>query len=346
MIKTMRTFIRLAICILFLPFSSYSMQSTNLQSRLEKGSPGDFIVTAQEGLYTVLILRYKEKNQLILEEVSIPQAQLEIKKIDWQNWLKNHAPGHTSWSFFEIDLEQGKLIESYSVNRQSWLYIDSSEFLLAKLLKLPLQKVPKAARKKIGPPPGSGEQDFRAIWNPPLISSGKALKNPSFEVYQGQWPHDQSIIKDCIIDFYFSSFDPLFPFPYWLEVQSNHYAVSIRAIDSGKGLLSPIKGTIPHRLPSITGAIKRSPEMWTIPIQSPIYYRNFQLYVIDANNSLSQAIALPFQLRESMNEEVFIDISVDTLNKHLKKSCCYRWILVTVSENPITIQSGENFFWE
>lgn len=341
----MKKFIYLALCILFLPFSSYSAQ-TDLQSRFEKGSTGDFIVTAQEGVYTVLILRHKENNQLILEEISIPQAQLEIKKVQWQNWLENHAPGHTSWSLFEIDLEQGKLIESYSISKQSWLYIDSSEFLLSKLLKLPLRKVQKEARKKIGPPPASGEQDFRSVWNPPLICSGKALKKPCFEVYQGQWPHDQSIIEDCTIDFYFSSIDPLFPFPYWLEVQSAHYALSIRAIDSGKGLISPIKGTIPHRLPSITGVTKRSLEIWTIPIQAPAYCHNLQLYAVESKDSSYQAVEIPFQLREGVGEEIFIDISPEALSKVLKKGCYYRWILIPVSEKSVQIQSGENFLWE
>ncbi|MGL5627461.1 MAG: hypothetical protein ACRDDW_08175 [Candidatus Rhabdochlamydia sp.] len=341
----MKKFIYFTLFILFLSFNGYA-QNTTLRNRFEKGTPGDFIVTAQEGVYTVLILRHKEKSQLILEEISIPQAQLEIKKINWQNWLQEHAPGHTSWSLFEIDLEQGKLIESYSINKQSWLYIDSSEFLLSNLLKLPLYKVKQEARKKIGPPPTSGEQDFRSVWNPPLICSGKALKKSSFEVYQGQWPHDQSLIKDCIIDFYFSSLDPLFPFPHWLEIHSSHYTLTIRAIDSGKGLLSPIKGTMPHRLPSITSATKRSPEIWTIPLQAPVYCHNLELYALDAKESLSQAIPIPFQLRLGEGEEVFIDISPDTLHKVLKKGSFYRWILIPVSENSVQIQSGENFLWE
>lgn len=342
--KTMKKLI-LILCVFFLPFSAYSAQNTTLKDRFEKGAPGDFIVTAQEGVYTILILRHREKSQLILEEISIPQAQLEIKKVHWQNWLDEKAPGHTSWSLFEIDLSQGKLIESYSVNKQSWLYIDSSEFLLSKLLELPLYKVNREARKKIGPPPPSGEQDFRSIWNPPLVCSGKALKKPSFEVYQGQWPHDQSIIEDCLIDFYFSSLDPLFPFPHWLEVQSAHYTLTIRAIDSGKGLLSPIKGTMPHRLPSITRATKRSPEMWTISIQAPVYCQNLKLYAIESDSS-NEAVLVPFQLRLGSGEEVFMDISPDALSKILKKGSYYRWVLVPISENLVQIRSGENFLWE
>ncbi|WP_220017488.1 hypothetical protein [Candidatus Rhabdochlamydia oedothoracis] len=343
--KTMKKLIYLALCIFSLPFSVYTAQSTTLKNRFEKGSPGDFIVTAQEGIYTILILRHREKNQLILEEISIPQAQLEIKKIHWQNWLDEKAPGHTSWSLFEIDLSQGKLIESYSINKQSWLYIDSSEFLLSKLLELPLYKVSKEARKKIGPPPGSGEQDFRSIWNPPLVCSGKALKKPSFAVYQGQWPHDQSIIEDCLIDFYFSSLDPLFPFPYWLEIQSTHYTLTIRAIDSGKGLISPIKGTIPHRLPNITVATKRSPEMWTISIQAPVYCHNLKLYAIESD-SLSEAILIPFQLRLGSGEEVFIDICPAALHKILKKGSYYRWVLIPASDSLVQIHSWESFLWE
>lgn len=343
--KAMKKLIYLALWIFFLPFSVYSIQSTTLKNRFEKGSPGDFIVTAQDGIYTVLILRHREKNQLILEEISIPQTQWKIQKNHWQNWLDEKAPGHTSWSLFEIDLEQGKLIESYSINKQSWLYIDSSEFLLSKLLELPLHKVGKEARKKIGPPPGPGEQDFRSIWNPPLICSGKALKKPSFEVYQGQWPRDRSLIEDCLIDFYFSSLDPLFPFPHWLEIQSAHYTLTIRAIDSGKGLISPIKGTIPHRLPSITNATKRSPEVWTLSIQVPVYCHNLNLYAIELD-SLNAAIFIPFQLRLGSGEEAFIDISPSTLHKLLKKGSYYRWALIPASENCIQIQSRERFLWE
>lgn len=104
---------------------------------------------------------------------------------------------------------------------------------------------------------------------------------------------------------------------------------------------------MPHRLPSITSATKRSPEIWTIPLQAPAYCHNLELYALDAKESLSgQAIPIPFQLRLGTGEEVFIDISPDALHKVLKKGSYYRWVLIPVSENSVQIQSGENFLWE
>jgi len=110
-------------------------------------------------------------------------------------------------------------------------------------------------------------------------------------------------------------------------------------------LLSPLKGTIPHRLPSITSTTKRSPEMWTISIQAPVYCQNLKLYAVESD-SFNEAILIPFQLRLGSGEEVFLDISPDALNKILKKGSYYRWVLIPASENLVQIRSGENFLWE
>ena len=247
----MRKGLSVLVTFLFLVFTHFEIEATtqSLQDRLVRARVGDFIVTEQDKHYSLLFVRSLTQESIVLEEVSISQAKLNLKQIDWQGWLKQKAPGHTSWTLLEIDCKTGALIECFSYSKMGWLVLDEQEQFLTRLLTLPLSPVPKTARKKIGPPPSGGELDRRSIWNPPLVVEGKKRAKPSFEVWQTKWPADGTLLSLCTLQLYFSAENPAFPFPYWLEVQSPHYTFKMRTIDSGHGLTSPYKGEIPRRTP-------------------------------------------------------------------------------------------------
>jgi hypothetical protein len=210
------------------------------QQKFAEAQEGDFIVTAQEGHYSLLFIRSLNTDTLLLEEISIPSNQIELKKIDWKKWVAKKAPGHTSWTLFEIDRVAGKLLTCFSFSKNGWLHLDDSEQFLPRLLTLSLAPVPLTERKKIGPQPPYGEEDRRALWTPPLVVEGKKIPKPTFDVLKAKWPADGSRLSLCRFELYFSKEQPTFPFPYWLEIHSPHYTFKMRAVDSGHHLRSPM----------------------------------------------------------------------------------------------------------
>ncbi len=311
-----------------------------LQERFTHAEAGDFIVSAQEGNYSLLFIRSLTLDTLLLEEISVPSATINIKNFNWKKWTSEKAPGHTSWTLYEIERSSGKLIECFSHSKNGWLYLDESEQFLTRLLTLPLNPVPAAERKKIGPAPASGESDTRILWNPPLVIDGKQVPKPLFQVLKAKWPEDGSRLSLCTVELYFSKNEPTFPFPYWLEVQSPHYTFKMRTIDSGHGLVSPIAGAMPHRSPQILGSAHKGQESWKLSIQTPPYFQKINLFIIDIFSGAKTTIPIPFNSKKGPKaEEMILEIATTDLMRYLKPGHKYRWVLIPEESSDIYVES-------
>lgn len=227
------------LCLLWLPLSA----SISIKERTPFAEPGDYIVSQQDKNFTVLLIRSFNAPKIVFEEISTPKAQK-----NWKEWVQARAPGHTSWVVYEIDLSKDQLIECYSYSHQGWLFLDESQHFLAKLISLPLQKIPLEQKKRIGPAPQNGEEDRRSVWNPPLIVEGKKIEKPQFDSFRGIWPKDDTQLSESRIDLYFRKDGSPFFFPHWIEICNGHFTLKIRVLDSGKHLTSPITGAIPRRV--------------------------------------------------------------------------------------------------
>lgn len=302
--------------------------------KFEGARPGDFAVTLQEGNYALLFIRSLTAETLLLEEVSVPKHLIDIRTTQWQQWLDKRAPGHTSWTLYEIERSSGALLECYSFSKKGWLYMSDAEQFLSKLLFLPLDEVHETERKKIGPAPASGEPDHRPLWNPPVIVGGKKMGKPEIEVLKTRWPKDDSLLSLCAIELYFSNH----PFPYWLEIKSPHYSFKMRTIDSGHHLTSPIPGAMPHRSPELLGSAIKTKSHWKLPIQTPSYYASLKLYARDVTDP--SATVIPLQIT---TEAQCLLISVEELRSKLNPSHRYRWVLVPNAAPEIAIESEELF---
>lgn len=325
---------------------SFFAQELTLQQKFTEAQAGDYIVTAQEGNYSLLFIRSITADILLLEEIAVPQTQIELKTIDWKHWVKAKAPGHTSWTLYEIDRSSGALIECFSYSKNGWLYLDQSEQFLAQLFKLPLKAMPPADRKKIGPPPSAGETDSRALWNPPAVFEGKKIPKASFDVMQTRWPDDGSRLSLCFVELYFSQQQSTFPFPYWLEVHSPHYAFKMRTIDSGHSLVSPMTGTMPHRPPQILSTTQKTAQHWKLLIQTPAYFQKLHLFALDLTGDSRTTIQLPFTLQDGKTqEEKILQIATSDIDQLLSKGHRYRFILIPQGSSDIYVESEEIFTW-
>jgi hypothetical protein len=324
------------------PFAA-QLPTFTLEQRFFYAQAGDFIVTAQESNYSLLCIRAITSDILLLEEISVPSHQVDVKKIHWKEWVSNKAPGHTSWTLYEIDRKSNTLVECFSYSKNGWLFLDESEQFLTRLFSLQLTLVSNKERKKIGPPPLGNEEDRRALWNPPLIVEGKKIAKPYFEVLKAQWPDDGSRLSRCDLELYFAKD---FPFPYWLEVQSPHYAFKMRTIDSGHALFSPMAGPMPHRTPHILGLAQKGADRWKLSIKTPVYFQKLQLFVIDLTGESKAAIPIPFLAKNGPDqEEMVLEIVTADLNKILQDRHRYRWILIPEGSSEIYIESEEVFIW-
>ena len=316
-----------------------------LQQKFTHAQAGDFVVTAQEGNYSLLFIRSLTADTLFLEEISVPEKQIEIKKIDWKKWTENKAPGHTSWTLYEIDRKSGSLIECFSYSKNGWLYLDESEQFLTKLLKLSLSPISEKERKKIGPQPISGEPDQRALWNPTLVIEGEKIEKPTFDVLKTKWPDDGSRLAQCSIELYFSKQHPDFPFPYWLEVHSPHYAFKMRTIDSGHGLISAMSGPMPHRAPQFASMTHKGTKSWKIVVQTPAYFKKLHLFAIDLTSDSKMTIPISFTAHDSSkNEEMHLEISTSHLNKTLTSGHRYQWVLIPEKSSGIYVESRRDLY--
>lgn len=339
----------LRICVVFILLLWSQVQATEvpyLQNKFQQACPGDYIVTAHDNTYSLLRLRSLDKSTLILEEVSVPSSQVQEKTINWRKWIAEKAPGHTAWTLYEIDLQKGQLIECFSCSKNGWIYLDEQEQFFAKLLTLPFTPLADSQKKKIGLQPASDEGDHRKIWNPPLIIEGKKIHNPLFDILRTRWPDDSSQLALCDIDLYFDAVHSSFPFPYWIEVKSPHYAFKVRGIESGHDLASPVTKDMPRRPPEISKATEKTPAFWTIHLYAPLYHHAFHLFAIDLSSELRPPIAIPHRLQRGQKEEVALVIDTDDLKKLLQSNHRYQWAIQSDQTPSVFVKSDEIFSYE
>ncbi len=314
-----------------------------LKERVEKARPGDYMVTEAGKTITVLTVRAVSPHSLILEEISAPTQNLKPRPESWPEWVKEGAPGHTSWSMVEIDPSSGQLLECFSFSRSAWLQLTQKESLIATLLDLPMKKVASENQLKIGPPPMSGEPDFRKNWAPPFVFEGKNLEAPKFEVYETVWPKDESELAGQDVMLYFDLEKGL-PFPFWVQVQTSHATAAMKTIDAGKNL-PQIHRKIPRRVPEFVGLPRKSENRLLLNVKSPKYYKQFELYAIDVTTKEKQILPIIHSLLDGEEEWKTVAIELDELKETLQADHQYNWLLVPVGYSDSYTETAKPFVW-
>ena len=330
---------RTLILILF-TFAISLVSGFSLKEKLINGKSGDYVVTLQGKMYTVLLIRDVSETAITIEEISIPVEDIKDSKLSWKNWVEKKAPGNTSWSSYTINFNTHSLAESYSYSKETWLYTDDPHNFLANLLSLALKKTPEDKRKRIGPSPNLGEDDYRKLWNPPIFLEGKMLEKASISAWIAKWPKDGTLIADCDIELYFGDF----PFPYWIEIKSPHYSVAIRSIDSGHQLQSPMP-PLPKKPPEFLGQAIRTTDKLILSLKCPDKYTKLNLFVIDLSEDEKTPILVQ-SISKRVNDSLILEIEESTLEKTLKKGHKYRWFVTPDNSSQIFAESAGPFIFE
>ncbi len=225
----------LVALLLLFSFSAHASEELSLIDNLQKANIGDYLVTSQNKCYTVLFLRERVQEGLIFDEVTVPSGKIVKSDWDgWKRWVEQRGPGHTCWVTYKIDIQQARLTHTYSHTARSWVRADAQQQILSTLLNIRLNKIPEASRKKRGASASN--------WSPPLVYEGNIVKNVPFSAWTTRWPKDGSQLENQEVLVYLPRVDGPYPayFPYWIQIRGKLNRASIRVIDSGKGLQSPM----------------------------------------------------------------------------------------------------------
>lgn len=209
----------------------------HLRENFKKAESGDFLVAMQGKVLTLFRIEKNENQILYLEEVSIGSTVFKKQKTTFKSWFENGAIGFTSWNFYEIHLNTGKIIKSYNFLNGQWTEKPVLNSFLPTLLNLKLTKVPLNLRKKLG----KSSNGAPLYWQPKLQFEGQCIENIFFDAWFAKWPNDKSELSEKTIEIYTPENSSLYPayLPYWLEVSGMVGGAKIRMIDSGKNLKSP-----------------------------------------------------------------------------------------------------------
>lgn len=217
-----------------------------LRDNFQHAKAGDFIVVSASKTHTLMHIAKKENNTLSIEEIAVPQNMRPLH-MSWKEWVRQGAPGHSSWVTFNIDLKSGKMVHYYSYTKKNWYEIPEADNFLTKLLNLKFIKIHDQARKRIGPKARSG-RDMRPTWQPQMKVDGQIIKGITFDAWRARWPRDGSDLSGKTIEVFLPSESDNYPayFPYWLQINGAIGKAKIRIIDSGSKLQSPRTIKIPN----------------------------------------------------------------------------------------------------
>lgn len=342
----MRLILPILCCFLTTTFSLKS-ENNLIFNRLKKAQTGDFVVYEEGKSIHLLAIHEMNREYALFEEIVAPK-QLTIKDKKWVNWTEwalNKAPGHTSWTLIEIDLERLEITECFSFTKNCWLSLSSSESILHHLLSLNLKSIHPDQRKKIGQSISEGP-DLSKTWHPPIIIEGKVVPRAETLAYSAKWPDDGSLLASKAIELYFYDKTPSFPFPHWLQITDDSKAsFKLRGIDTGSGFLSPYQG-IPRRSPECVASTRLVNGSIELQLKIPLYYKNIRLFAIDESESSFSTLEIPFERIDHERELCTLIVSKEESKKYFTPSHLYSFFLTTEKPIPCYVDAMGKILWQ
>lgn len=204
--------------------------ATTLKEKFQNGEKGDYIVSYQGGIFTLLAIHDKKGEFLTLDEASIPECNAPTE--GYKAWAQAAFPNATCRTRFTMNLNTGAIVAS---NRT----LSKEAPFLATLLTLSFETVSEKDRRRVGGGPVR-LADRRPLWNPPLYFEGKKIEGVKFSALRTLWPRDSSELSGLPIVIYLPEESDKWPayFPYWVEVGGVLGKAKIRIVDSGKHLIT------------------------------------------------------------------------------------------------------------
>ena len=316
------------VWLLCLICSCQTLFSFTLKEKLIDAEPGAYVVTKTNGVVCFIHLHSKTGARFVFEEITLPLYQ--AKNIDnWKEWGRGGAQGHGCWLLYEIEINEGRVLECYSPSLKSWVSTETVHPLFLPLISLELSRVSEENRLQKGPTQRPGEVGLRP-WGPPQIKNGQPVSDPVYTVYEGQWPSDDTPISGKQVVMYFDKTAPTFPFPYWLQAQDAAVRFRMGAIDSGVDFSSSITH-LPRRGIGFKRPPQREKRNLYLTLSAPKYYESLSVYAIDLKENGDKKGPFPFKEKRE-EEELELCVEAGMIDSFLIQGHEYLWMIV--SEDP------------
>ncbi len=281
----------------------------SLKNYFERGLPGDFVIISQNQMYSALIIQDISEEQLVLQEINIAQNQTK-ENMDWTHWLNNKAPGHSSWTLYEIDLKNDQLVECFSLKKKAWINFQDSDLILVKFLSL-------------------------------LMHENKNLWKPfqELDTYQINWPKDDTVFSKKTLNIFMSDKSV---FPYWIQIDQDK-SLLFRAAAFGH-LHRLQKYLIPRRPLQFDLPMLLAKDGLRIKVKAPRYYKDFSLYALDVSEQ-QELISFSYHIVQRDEHTLIIDIPYSQLNQQLQKQHKYLWIMTPIGYKDQAAEMQSPFMW-
>lgn len=315
--------------------------SVTLRDSLKEAQAGDYIVISQSKSFSLLHVFQVLDHSIIMEEISAPLKLKSKIQGNWQAWISENAPGHTSWVMFELDLNNREIEDIYSFTQKSWKKVFAQEQIFPTLIDLEFNPIPEKRRKKVGPPLPSEMIDDRPLWNPPIIYEGKKLKGIHCEAYASYWPNDGTELAGKKIEIFLAEEANQIPsyFPIWLQVSDKISHAKLRLIDSGHGLASP-HTSFPMSPLELKACGFTQEGHLRFKVRTHSLFEDYTLFLRQTDEP--ECIELPFELTQSSKREVEIVVSNEQLNNKMKLDKFYTFIFEPKHYTHLSVETPKS----
>lgn len=231
-----------SLFILLLGLCLYSSSSAGetlyLKDNLLKAQKGDYIVTSQGKIYSLLYVQEKNQNFISIQEVNIPSSSVPSSGFSWRNWMNQNAPGSCRRVLYHIDLNSAQIQSTHRLTSSGWVETQPDDNFLPTLLNLRLEMIPWKMRRRVGSSGLPNPHDKRPAWQPKVIADGQVVPNITLDAWSTVWPKDGSELSGKTIEAYLPQENSGYPsyFPFWLQVNGMLGNAKIRIVDSGRNL--------------------------------------------------------------------------------------------------------------
>ncbi len=311
-----------------------------LQEKIETASLHGYqvayVVTRHKSTVSFLRLHSYKAPYLYLEEISAPLKSVQDLKLPWNTWIANQAPHHTSWIIYKIHLPSSQVLSGFCFVKHSFLALTEETLFLPKLFSLPLEEVSASERKKIGPKPEDEVEDRRKLWNPQKFFEGIKDASAQFSVKRATWPKDSSLLSLKSIDVYFDAKNPLFPFPYWIEVGDGYNSLHFQVIDSGICKQSPFPN-YPKMPPSLESISFDPTYGLKIHLKHGAEYQSYQIIATRIVEKSMLSCVLPYQTKLDSSDAI-LTTSLQQLQKHLGCSSHYKFTIIPIDDPSLALE--------
>ncbi len=321
----------------FFAFIAINGFSSSLMEKFSKAEKGSYVAFENQSMVSCLVFHSMENDHLYLYEISMPSSQMS-DNFDLKEWLSTKAKDSSSFVIYSINFKTHQIDECFSFTRRSYINISDQGSFLPKLLNLNLEIVPDNKRKTIALKAGE-IREHPKFWNPPKIVDGEKIKKRDFEVFQTNWPTDDSELSNKPITMYFDKERASFPFPYWIEIGQGHIVLKLRAKDSGQLETLPF-GFFPTKPIEVTSVSKSSG--LEITLLEALKYDKFQILASTYHDGEHQTHLIEHKQIVD-GEKTYLISSKDQISQTLQKGLAYHICIFPESDPKQCIELKETY---